>query len=838
MFRSLLPRPFLLLSAVLFVTACQSGEERAEEFYQNALRLMEAGDIERASVEFRNVFDHNGLHQEAREAFAAMLRREGDIRESYAQYLRLVEQYPDHLEARVALTQMALTFDEREEARRHGARVLELAPDTLEGRVIAVSLDYMDAAEAEDGLRFGAQNVAEIEAARRAVHDRALALLQEDPGNPFLLRIDVDSLERDGAHAAALEALDRAMAVEPGQRSLYNTRLRLLATLERGPELEALLLEMIELFPEERELPVSLLRFYMLSGQPEAAQDFLRARAAAVDAPDLREEALVTLVQLRLETEGREAALSELDAAIADYPEHGTVLHTLRASLRFDVGQRDAAMSELRDLLEGEISREDAGRIRVALAQMLLAAGDAAEARQLVEAVLAEDMGQVEALKMLAAWLIEEDDADQAIARLRTALETSPDDVEALSLMADAHFRNGNRQLAREFLALAVEASGSAPAETLRYATVLIEDGRHQIAEELLLDALSLAPDHPDLLSRLGELYLRVENWSSAEEVEERLRTVGTPETVVRANNLRAALLALRGQTEQALAFLEQLSTSGAPDDLGMQIGIVRARLALGETARALSFAEELLAEDPEDPARRLTLAAVQSAVADHAAAEALYRGLLEDLPDLAPAWIGLVRALNAQQQPDAARNALEQALQTLPDAPDLIWMQASRLELDGDLEGAIVLYERLYAMMPNEEVVANNLASLLSTAREDEASLARASVIARRLRDSSVPHFQDTYGWIAYRRGDLDEALAHLEPAAAALTDDPLVQFHLGMTYLALGRADAALDRLRRAVDLAGPDDPRRQFGIARTEIASLEAALSEGQEGAEGDE
>ena len=62
--------------------------------------------------------------------------------------------------------------------------------------------------------------------------------------------------------------------------------------------------------------------------------------------------------------------------------------------------------------------------------------------------------------------------------------------------------------------------------------------------------------------------------------------------------------------------------------------------------------------------------------------------------------------------------------------------MQASRLELDGDLEGAIALYERLYAMLPNEEVVANNLASLLSTAREDEASLARASVIARRLRD------------------------------------------------------------------------------------------------------
>ena len=45
-------------------------------------------------------------------------------------------------------------------------------------------------------------------------------------------------------------------------------------------------------------------------------------------------------------------------------------------------------------------------------------------------------------------------------------------------------------------------------------------------------------------------------------------------------------------------------------------------------------------------------------------------------------------------------------------------------------------------------------------------------------------------------------------------------------MTYLALGRQDAALERLRRAVELAGPADSWPQLEIARTEIATLEAA------------
>jgi tetratricopeptide (TPR) repeat protein len=108
--------------------------------------------------------------------------------------------------------------------------------------------------------------------------------------------------------------------------------------------------------------------------------------------------------------------------------------------------------------------------------------------------------------------------------------------------------------------------------------------------------------------------------------------------------------------------------------------------------------------------------------------------------------------------------------------------------------------------MLPNQPVVANNLASLISTYRDDEASLERAYTIARRLRGTDVAPFQDTYGWIAYRKGEYQEALEHLEPAAAVLGDDPLVQYHLGMTYLALGQQDAALDQLRRAVDLAGP--------------------------------
>jgi tetratricopeptide (TPR) repeat protein len=108
--------------------------------------------------------------------------------------------------------------------------------------------------------------------------------------------------------------------------------------------------------------------------------------------------------------------------------------------------------------------------------------------------------------------------------------------------------------------------------------------------------------------------------------------------------------------------------------------------------------------------------------------------------------------------------------------------------------------------MLPNQPVVANNLASLISTYRDDEASLERAYTIARRLRGTDVAPFQDTYGWIAYRKGEYQEALEHLEPAAAVLGDDPLVQYHLGMTYLALGQQDAGPRSVAPRAGSGGP--------------------------------
>ncbi|MDG4649604.1 tetratricopeptide repeat protein [Roseibacterium sp. SDUM158017] len=817
MFRSTATRLILVCGVALLLAACQSGEERAEEHYQNALRLIEEGDFDRASVEFRNVFENNGQHREARARFAQMLRDTGDFQRSYSQYLRLAEQYPDDLPARIALAEMAIATQNWEEARRHGERAIELAPGDPALSVISMNLSYADAIEAED------------EPTRRAVADDARALLDETPQNMLLRAIVIDSALRDGEFERVLSEIGIALAQSPDDRRLHNTRLAVLAQLERADELEQQLRDMIARFPNDSELPGTLLRFYVARGEQNAAREFLREFAATAEEPEQQRDAKTALVQLVLQQEGPEAALEQIDTILAgiEDPADAAAFRALRAGIRFDQGERDAGIAEMEATLAGELPVEVDGRLRVALARMLMATGNQVGARALVEEVLAADAGQIDALKMKAAWLIEEDQTREAITLLRTALDNSPDDVQALTLTAQAHARNGDRNLAREFLALAVEASNAAPDISIRYADLLASEERYLPAEEVLISALRLAPGNLQLLSSLGELYIAMEDWGRAEQVEETLRRQETAEATRIAAGLQASRLAAQGDMEDAVAFLEQLASQGGGQDLAAEIAVVRARLATGDTDGALTYLDSLLADNPEDFTLRFVQATVWSGIGRYAEAAAAYRALLEERPDVEQLWIGLIRTLYGQGDIEGAEAALEDGLAALPEGLNLLWAQASFRERQGDYEGAIALYEMMYERAPNQPVIANNLASLISTYRTDAENLERAYTIARRLRGSDFAPFQDTYGWIAYRQGDYQEALDHLEPAAAALAEDPLVQFHLGMTYAALERNGEALEQLRRAVELAGPEDAREQFDTARAEIDRLEATL-----------
>lgn len=800
----------LVLSTALFLTACQSAEERAEEHYQNALTLVEEGDFDRAIVELRNVFQLNGSHKEGRRLLAELLLdHRGNLQEAYSQYLRLAEQYPDDLETRIRLAELAFGAANWEEVERHGAKAEELDPEEPRVQALTVARAYRAAALADNAP------------ARREQGRAAVALMEGQPDSVVLRNLLIDNHLRDGEFGSALEEIDWLLERDPNNELYWRQRLQVLAQTGDMSGLEAQLYEMVERFPEDDEHKATLIRFLLSRGELDKAEAFLRDLAAATDEPGPR----VDLIRFLAEVRSVGAAQEEIAKAIAESTDP-MPFQVIGAALDFSAGAQEEAIATLEGILAQPVEDVDPDmreNVTVALAQMLLQTGNEVGARARVEEVLAENPGNPEALKMQAAWQIRADDTDGAIAALRLALDAAPQDAAAMTLMAEAYTRAGSPDLARDFLALAVEASGNAPAESIRYARVLMQEERYLPAEDILLPALRLAPQNVEILTVLGQLYLEMDDTGRAQQVGDTLRRIGTPEAERAANAIEAERLNRQSGPEEAMAYLEQIA-QGQDASLAAKLSLVRAQLATGDREGALEQTRALAAENPDNAGITFVLAATEAVNGNLEEAETLYRALLDEDPARPTVWLEVARLEQRRGDPDAAVAVVDEGLSHTPQNGALLWAKASFLERAGDIDGAIGIYEGLYERDSGSIVVANNLASLLATYREDEASLERAWVIARRFSDAEVPALQDTYGWIAFRRGEAETALPYLEAAAAGLTGDPIVQYHLGRAYEELGQVEEAQAQYARAIEIAGPADSRPQIEQARDRLLALE--------------
>lgn len=798
----------LMLATSLSLSACQSADEKAEAYYQSGLALLAAGDEERALIEFRNTFKYNGFHKEARQTYADILVKQGNVAEAYSQYLRLIEQYPDTPDVRLTLAELAAEAQNWDEVERHGQAAIALVPQDPRARAIKVLLAYRTAVLTGN------------ETDRDRVAAEAKTLLEEIPGSPLAQRVMIDRLLSGPDPKLAQPYLDGAIAQNPQSLEFQMLKFRLLVQNNDIDGTGAQLQRMFALFPDNQDVKTSLIQWYMVQQDLDGAEGFLRKLAGDVTGPT---EGHLAVVQFLQAARSAQAAGQELDALIAANAgtPNADLYAALRATLEFETGKTAEAITAMEAILASAAPSDQTRRIKGMLARMLDSTANRVGARALVEEVLAEDATNVDALKLRASWFISDDKPGEAILDLRAALDQNPRDSETLTLMAAAHERDGAVDLAGERLALAVEVSGSAPGESLRYASFLIRQNKPEVAETVLTDARGVTPNNPEILGALSEYYVSQSLWDRAQESLDALKAFNLPENAAAIQSLQAAILAGTGSVDNSLAFLKSQADVGS--EAGNAVAtIVETQVRAGKTAEARSYLDEALKKTPDDATLQLMSANLDALMGKTDLAETQYRALIARDPAAIDPARQLYVLLNAAGRTADATAVLDAALTTTPGSLDLLWIKASALETAGDIDGAIAIYDALYAKDSSALVVANNLASLITTHYDDAANLARAEAIARRLRGSTVAAFQDTYGWIALRNGNLDEALTHLEQAATGLPKEPTVQYHLGMTYAAVGRNAEAIQVLELAMSLAG-EKPLPQTAAIVQEVARL---------------
>ena len=201
--------------------------------------------------------------------------------------------------------------------------------------------------------------------------------------------------------------------------------------------------------------------------------------------------------------------------------------------------------------------------------------------------------------------------------------------------------------------------------------------------------------------------------------------------------------------------------------------------------------------------------AAGRDAEAAHA-----WLALTERYPDWPAPWSKLAGHYREAGRAEAAEASLRAGLDATGWAPALGEQLAMTLLGAGRTEDAIGVFETLHARHPDHDAVANNLAMLLVTHRDDPEDIARAGALVTPYADSRNPAYLDTVGWVRLRQGRVAEALELLQEAVRAAPGRPTQRYHLAVAYLESGDERAA----RRELDVAlASDAPFPEREVAR---------------------
>jgi tetratricopeptide (TPR) repeat protein len=781
-FRRLLV-PILLASAI-FLAGCTSSEDRAKAHFERGSEFAAQGDPVKASLEFRNALRLAGDYPDALFALGLAQEQQGNYAEAVRSFLTVTEQVPEHVQARVRLSIILLAGGQVDEAAKYVEQAAALAADDP-SVLVAQSAIALKRGDAEAAVKL------------------AQSALAKQPGFVDALMVLASERLLKSDPAGAVGFLDQAPASNDTNVGLQMLRLTALDALDNQPAVEELFVKLVGLFPETNVFRDGLVSWYLERGRIDDAERVTRERVAANPADD---EARLGLTSFLLAHRSPEIAAADLEAAIAERAAAKGDTYTLRlalSQLQLEAGKAAEAIALTQSVVDDTTDVEKRNRARMQLARILVAQKDATQAQAIVDTVLAEDARNVDALSVRASLHLLSGDVSSAIEDLLAALNEAPNDGSLHGLLAEAYDRDGSTLLAQEQYSKALDLSGNSAQVGLPVARFFLRNGKPDQALRALELVRSKAPQNREVLGLLAQIKLANRDWLGAQQIADTLRQLGESTDNVAADRIGAAALIGLDRAAEGVSLLQSTIGTGNSQQAVLP-DLINAYVRSGKTEAARDYLQTILADKPDDVQALTLLGYVYSLEGQGDLVEATLKKAAAG--DGLDGEVALAQYYLSTNNHAAAEETIKAGLATDKDSAVLQRMLAALYEQTERFDEAIAVYEALYEKDPSAVNLANDLASLISERRSDPASLDRAFEIAQRLRGSDVPQYLDTLGWIYYLRGEYDAALPLLRSAAVKLPNIPLIHYHLGMAYSALGQQDLARTSLQKALEMTPP--------------------------------
>ena len=503
--------------------------------------------------------------------------------------------------------------------------------------------------------------------------------------------------------------------------------------------------------------------------------------------------------------------------------------------------------------------------------------------------VLNVDPGQSDLASRVAVLLIRQEDFPQAIDVLKDAIKANPNDAEPYRQLAFIYAKYLKKMDQAVDYANRAIALNPRDIETYqRLVEIELAAGEEKKALEVLDRAAKVRSDDANFWVRLGKLYAVILYKTDSPLKPDELKRVNEvfKKAAEHANDDPAVLkdvadyYASSQQLKEAIAlYLRVLELQ--PDDANAREKLATGFILTNQRGKAVEMLEQIIKQHPEkyqpydllaqvldEEARSLQRAnRLDEAKAQFAKVAANYEQSLLINPNHAGTYLRLAELLlGPLKDPERAVKFLTEARRRFAGAPEIAYYLAIAQREAKQIQQAVATFEEALHEaeldQDNEIVNAKFYFNYGATAEqaglyEKAADLLRKSIaldpanaaeaynylgymwadhnmhldeaeetIKRALEiEPNNGSYLDSLGWVEFRKGKFDQALADLLRAAKNIDrEDPIVFEHIGDTYLKLNRVPEALESWQKALKL----DPKNKS--LADKIERTKTTLSQG--------
>ena len=488
-------------------------------------------------------------------------------------------------------------------------------------------------------------------------------------------------------------------------------------------------------------------------------------------------------------------------------------------------------------------------------AQLAMAKGDAAQARDLALPLLKQIPSYLPLLRLAAGAHQQLGELADAENLLNQALKLAPDDLALRRQFASLQLQRRAPAKTLETLRPVLEGA-KGDAETLLLAgKAQLMQGNFEAADQAFGAAAKLRPDDPKTAAALALSAIVRDSAApggasraKADAAIAQLREIAAKDSAGNYDLMLVNALIRRGELPAALAAIDKLAPKmqGSPVPEGLRgrihlarkdsaaaqasfeaalkadaaylpalLGLVALEVQGGHVDAGVKRLEAFIAGQPHAPQARLALADLltQTGATSDRILEVLTTGVRQE-PTEAGLRLALVDQYLRAGSPAKAAQAAQEAATAMPANPDVVERLARTQMLSGDKAQAVKTYTRLTVLAPTRAQGWLGLAQM----RFNDQDFAGAEREVKRALEAEPGSImaQRLLIQLALRQGRTDEGLAALHERQKKFPQEAFAFIAEGDAEAARQHFDAAIAALRKATALRDPGDAApRLFGV-----------------------